>query len=149
MRAQGQLANVLKSSVCQTTRCVLHDDAFRRMGCGVKETRRAYRELFYTADVGSAYAGAILYKETLYQSASDGTPFVECMRQRGILPGIKVDEVLSYLRIGRHLKICGLRDWWKLREHKMKRRQKVLNIWPRTWRNTRPKAPLLQNGELL
>ena len=58
-----------------------------------QETRRAYRELFYTADLGGPISGAILYKETLYQSASDGRPFVECLTSQGILPGIKVDEV--------------------------------------------------------
>lgn len=60
----------------------------------MQETRRAYRELFYTANVGDYFSGAILYKETLMQSAKDGTLFVECLKQRGILPGIKVDEVV-------------------------------------------------------
>ena len=62
----------------------------------MQENRRAYRELFYTADdIGNSLAGAILYKETLYQDASDGVPFVDCLRKQGILPGIKVDEVAS------------------------------------------------------
>lgn len=39
------------------------------------------------------HVGAILYKETLTQSSSDGMPFVECLAQQDILPGIKVDEV--------------------------------------------------------
>jgi hypothetical protein len=58
-----------------------------------QETRRAYRELFYTADMGSSISGAIMFKETLYQSAADGTPFVQCLAKQGVLPGIKVDEV--------------------------------------------------------
>lgn len=35
-----------------------------------------------------------MFKETLGQSSVEGVPFVECLRQQGILPGIKVDEVL-------------------------------------------------------
>lgn len=34
----------------------------------------------------------ILFHETLYQKAADGTPFVEILKARGILPGIKVDK---------------------------------------------------------
>lgn len=62
--------------------------------CWLQETRRAYRELFFTAPIGEAgISGAILFKETLQQSAADGTPFVECLRRQGVMPGIKVDEV--------------------------------------------------------
>ena len=58
-------------------------------------TRRDYRELFYTAPgLGDSISGAILFKETLYQSAASGKPFVECLQDQGILPGIKVDEGL-------------------------------------------------------
>ena len=31
-------------------------------------------------------------QEALYQCASDGTPFVDCLQQQGVLPGVKVDE---------------------------------------------------------
>lgn len=34
-----------------------------------------------------------MFKETLQQSAADGTPFVQCLLRQGVLPGIKVDEV--------------------------------------------------------
>ena len=60
----------------------------------LQETRRAYRELFYTAPIGEAISGAIMFKETLHQAASDGTPFTECLTRQGVLPGIKVDEGL-------------------------------------------------------
>jgi fructose-bisphosphate aldolase class 1 len=59
----------------------------------IQENRRAYRELFYTADVGRYYSGAIMYKETLFQSATDGRSFVDCLAQQGVFPGVKVDEV--------------------------------------------------------
>ena len=35
-------------------------------------------------------SGVILFEETLYQNADDGTPFVEIMKSLNILPGIKV-----------------------------------------------------------
>ena len=59
----------------------------------MQENRRAYRELFYTADIGGSISGAILFQETLYQAADDGTSFVHCLGRQGVLPGIKVDEV--------------------------------------------------------
>lgn len=61
-----------------------------------EENRRDYRQLFYTAPgIGNSISGAILYKETLSQASSDGTPFVDCLQRQGILPGIKVDEGLQ------------------------------------------------------
>ncbi|XP_053982575.1 fructose-bisphosphate aldolase-like isoform X1 [Hylaeus volcanicus] len=59
-----------------------------------EENRKAYRQLLFTTakDVISQHiSGVILYHETLYQKADDGTPFVELLKQRNILPGIKVD----------------------------------------------------------
>ncbi|ALP53344.1 fructose-bisphosphate aldolase [Candidatus Tenderia electrophaga] len=57
-----------------------------------EDNRRAYRELLLTAPgLGDYISGAILYDETLRQSASDGTAFPELARERGIIPGIKVD----------------------------------------------------------
>jgi fructose-bisphosphate aldolase class I len=41
--------------------------------------------------IGENISGVILYHETLYQKADDGTPFPELLKQRGIIPGIKVD----------------------------------------------------------
>jgi fructose-bisphosphate aldolase class I len=58
-----------------------------------EDNRRAYRELLFTADgAGNHISGAILFDETLRQSAADGTPFTKIMDQQGILPGIKVDK---------------------------------------------------------
>lgn len=57
-----------------------------------EDTRRAYRELlFATADAEHFISGVILFDETARQKASDGTPFVEMLAGKGILPGIKVD----------------------------------------------------------
>jgi fructose-bisphosphate aldolase class I len=58
-----------------------------------EETRRAYRELLFTApELGSFISGVILYDETLRQSAADGRRFVEVLTSAGIIPGIKVDQ---------------------------------------------------------
>ena len=35
-------------------------------------------------------SGVILYEETLYQKADDGTAFVDVLKSKGILAGIKV-----------------------------------------------------------
>lgn len=60
------------------------------------EMRRKYRDLFLAAPGIEQYlSGVILYQETLEQSALDGTPFPELLRQKGIIPGIKVDEGLE------------------------------------------------------
>lgn len=58
-----------------------------------EESRRAYRELFFTTPGVEAYiSGVILFDETLRQSADDGTPFAALLKEKGILPGIKVDR---------------------------------------------------------
>jgi len=58
-----------------------------------EENRRFYRQLLFTSDkeMSNYISGVILYHETLYQTADDGTPFVKMLQDRGILPGIKVD----------------------------------------------------------
>lgn len=57
------------------------------------ENRRAYRELLFTADdkLTENISGVILFHETLYQKAADGTTFVQLLKKKNIIPGIKVD----------------------------------------------------------
>jgi fructose-bisphosphate aldolase class I len=59
-----------------------------------EDTRRDYREmLFRSAEAMSKYISAvILYDETIWQSARDGTPLIKLIEQSGATPGIKVDE---------------------------------------------------------
>lgn len=62
------------------------------------ENNRRYRELLFTApDIERYLSGVILYDETIRQSADDGTPFATLLAQRGIIPGIKVDQGLEPL----------------------------------------------------
>lgn len=68
----------------------------RLQGIGLEnseENRRKYRQLLFTTDkqIGEYISGVILFHETLYQKTDDGTPFVELLKERGIIPGIKVD----------------------------------------------------------
>ena len=58
-----------------------------------EETRRAYRELLFTTSGAEDFvSGVILFDETARQKSSDGTPFVELLTAKGVLPGIKVDK---------------------------------------------------------
>lgn len=65
-------------------------------GIGVENTednRRDYRELMFRASEAMKYvSGVILYDETIWQKAKDGTPLVKLIEQAGSIPGIKVDE---------------------------------------------------------
>jgi fructose-bisphosphate aldolase, class I len=57
-----------------------------------EEHRRAYRELLFTTPgLGDHISGAILYDETIRQSAADRRSFVQVLRDAGVTPGIKVD----------------------------------------------------------
>eukprot|EP00188_Purpureofilum_apyrenoidigerum_P004904 Plantae.Rhodophyta-Purpureofilum_apyrenoidigerum.ctg5914.p1 GENE.Plantae.Rhodophyta-Purpureofilum_apyrenoidigerum.ctg5914~~Plantae.Rhodophyta-Purpureofilum_apyrenoidigerum.ctg5914.p1 ORF type:complete len:411 (+),score=70.14 Plantae.Rhodophyta-Purpureofilum_apyrenoidigerum.ctg5914:86-1318(+) len=63
-----------------------------------EESRQAYRELLFTCPgLGEYISGAILFEETLYQSGKTGKPFVDCLNDLGVVPGIKVDKGLSPL----------------------------------------------------
>jgi fructose-bisphosphate aldolase class I len=49
--------------------------------------------LFRSQEAMSRYiSGVILYDETIWQNAKDGTPLVKLIEQAGSIPGIKVDE---------------------------------------------------------
>jgi fructose-bisphosphate aldolase, class I len=59
-----------------------------------EDSRRDYREmLFRSSEAMTRYiSGVILYDETIWQNAKDGTPLVKIIEQSGAIPGIKVDE---------------------------------------------------------
>merc|ERR1711935_1232550 len=69
----------------------------RLAGCGLENTednRRKYRQLLFTCDKDriQPISAVILFHETLYQKADDGTPFIDLIKSKGIIPGIKVDK---------------------------------------------------------
>lgn len=59
-----------------------------------EEYRRKYRQLLFTTDnsLSNYISGVILFHETLYQKADDGTPFINLIKDKGIIAGIKVDK---------------------------------------------------------
>jgi fructose-bisphosphate aldolase class I len=64
-----------------------------------EDNRRDYRELMFrtTEAMKSHISGVILYDETIWQKAKDGTPLVDIIKKAGALPGIKVDEGIKPL----------------------------------------------------
>lgn len=58
-----------------------------------EEYRQSYRELLVTTpDLNESISGAILFDETIRQQSQDGTPFIQILKEVGIIPGIKVDK---------------------------------------------------------
>ncbi|CAL8079173.1 unnamed protein product [Orchesella dallaii] len=98
---QDELRTIANQIVAPGKGILAADESVSTMGkrlsdIGVENTdenRRAYRQLLFTTDkeISSYISGVILFHETLYQKADDGTPFVKLIQDLGILPGIKVD----------------------------------------------------------
>lgn len=58
-----------------------------------EENRRDYRELMFRSAAMKDYvSGVILFDETIWQNAADGTPLVKLITDAGSIPGIKVDK---------------------------------------------------------
>lgn len=81
-----------------------------------EDNRRAYRQLLFTADdeVSKYISGVILYDETFWQKTDDGTRFVDLIKKKGIIPGIKVDKgVVQLLGTDEESTTQGLDDLGK------------------------------------
>ncbi len=100
MSATSSLADLARSLVPPGKGILAADESLptieRRLAAvglaSTEETRRAYRELLFSAPgLGEYISGVILFDETIRQAAADGTPFPELLRRQGIVPGIKVD----------------------------------------------------------
>lgn len=62
------------------------------------ENRRKYREMFFTTpDIENYLSGVILFEETIEQSNSSGENFVDYLKSRGLLTGVKLDGGLQSL----------------------------------------------------
>ncbi|CAB4313373.1 unnamed protein product [Prunus armeniaca] len=58
-----------------------------------ESNRRALRELLFCAPGALQYlSGVILFEETLYQKTVGDKPFVDVLKEGGVLPGIEVDK---------------------------------------------------------
>ena len=60
-----------------------------------EDNRRDYRELLFRSEGMQYVSGVILYDETIWQKAADGTPLVDLITKAGSIPGIKVDKGAS------------------------------------------------------
>ncbi|KAI8441959.1 hypothetical protein MSG28_005630 [Choristoneura fumiferana] len=88
-----------------------------------EENRRKYRQLLFSTDpaISENISGVILFHETLYQKADDGTPLVGLLEKRGIIPGIKVDKGV--------VPLFGSEDECTTQgEHDLDRAQKVTEV---------------------
>ncbi|XP_072389907.1 fructose-bisphosphate aldolase-like [Diabrotica undecimpunctata] len=98
---QNELRKIADAIVTPGKGILAADESVSTMGKRLKdintenteENRRKYRQLLFTTCpvIGNFISGVILFHETVYQKTDDGTPFVECLKKRGIIPGIKVD----------------------------------------------------------
>ena len=60
-----------------------------------EQHRRDYRNLFFTTpDLEKYVSGVILFDETARQIADDGQTFINYLKDRGVISGIKVDQGL-------------------------------------------------------
>jgi fructose-bisphosphate aldolase class I len=80
-----------------------------------EQNRRDYREMLFRTQGSEQYiSGVILYDETIRQKAADGTPLAKLLQDKGIIPGIKVDEGAKQLAGAPAEKVTegldGLRD---------------------------------------
>ncbi|XP_053697696.1 fructose-bisphosphate aldolase isoform X1 [Sabethes cyaneus] len=99
---QEELARIAKAIVAPGKGILAADESTATCGkrfadIGVEnneDNRRQYRQLLFTADnqISNNISGVILFHETLYQKADDGTPLAELLKKKGILAGIKVDK---------------------------------------------------------
>jgi fructose-bisphosphate aldolase, class I len=76
--------------------------------------------LFTSPDAAEFIGGAIMYDETIRQKSANGTPLVQALALKGILPGIKVDTGAKSLAGSPHETVTegldGLRD--RLKEYR-------------------------------
>ena len=67
-----------------------------------EENRRRYRDMLLTTKGLEEYiSGVIFHEETARQSSTDGTNFVELLKSKGIVSGIKVDKGLAVISNGK------------------------------------------------
>ncbi|XP_019885752.1 fructose-bisphosphate aldolase [Ooceraea biroi] len=74
------------------------NERFQEIGIeNTESTRRDYREMLLSADkaqLSQYISGVILHPETVYQRTSEDVEFIEFLRRRKIVAGVKVDRGL-------------------------------------------------------
>jgi len=67
-----------------------------------EENRRRYRDMLLTTKGIEEYiSGVIFHEETARQSSTEGINFVELLKSKGIVAGIKVDKGLAVIANGK------------------------------------------------
>lgn len=99
---KAELASIANAIVAPGKGILAADESVGSMGKrlqginveNTEENRRQYREVLFTTDkvVAENISGVIMFHETLYQKDSNGKPFVDILKEKGIIPGIKVDK---------------------------------------------------------
>ncbi|XP_050667780.1 fructose-bisphosphate aldolase-like [Leptidea sinapis] len=77
------------------------------------ENRRRYRQLLFTADdvLSEHISAVILFDETVYQKTDDGMRFIDVLKNKNIIPGIKLDlDVVPLIFSENELTTQGLDD---------------------------------------
>lgn len=66
---------------------------FARFGINsTEESRRDYRQMLFEAEGLENYISAIiLHEETIRQKTKEGKPLVELIKEKGIIPGVRID----------------------------------------------------------
>ncbi|XP_067214844.1 fructose-bisphosphate aldolase C-like isoform X4 [Linepithema humile] len=74
------------------------NERFHMLGIeNTESTRRDYREMLLSADktqLSRYISGVIMHCETIYQRTSEDVEFIEFLRQRNIVAGVKIDQGL-------------------------------------------------------
>lgn len=100
MQYEDQLKTTAKAMVAPGKGLLAADESsntcakrFEAVGLeSTEENRRQYRQLLLAANGVEKYlSGVILYDETIRQKDDNGMPFADVLKQKGIIPGIKVD----------------------------------------------------------
>src|SRR6266853_4902401 len=95
-RSLGKLNKVANAMVAPDKGILAADEStgtikrrFEAIGVeNTEDNRRDYRELLFrsTEAMRSCISGVILYDETIWQKARDGTPLVKLIQQSGAIP---------------------------------------------------------------
>lgn len=96
---QERLPNVLKKLKLKTMKKIdVHIvNFFSAVQVQFLKLKLVVLRVFFFKDIGHYISGVIMYEETLYQKTSDGKPFPELLKEKGVITGIKVDKVLLVL----------------------------------------------------
>lgn len=99
---KAELRSIARAIVAPGKGILAADESTATMGSrlskigveNTEENRRIFRQLLFTSppEACKAISGVILFHETLYQKDDNGKPFLELLRERNIIPGIKLDK---------------------------------------------------------